>query len=410
MRQKAEKILKWSEKYTKTDMLYLAKGGFWLTLGQIFASGAAFILSIAFANLLPQETYGTYRFVLSIAGILSISTLPGVWTAITQSVARGHRKTLILGTKVRLAFGIVGIITSSIISAYYFVNENKVLGISFIIVAIVITFYESFSNYDAYLYGIKDFRRSTKYFLINQTVSTTTLLVTLLLTNNVFIIIGAYFLPWTILRFFFFIKTKRELTTLDTEDPGVKKYGAHLSLISVLSVVAANIDKILVFHYLGALELAIYAFSIAIPDQMKAALNNVSSLALPKFSEKSKEQNIIGIWPKIAKFGVIVILASVVYVFVAPIIFNVFFPEYIESIKYSQIYALSTVGLLVSIPVALMQAGKETKKLYSYNIISSLIQMVLLYILVVNFGLMGAIISRVITRFVNLAISFIFIS
>ena len=93
------RLLRRSERHTKTDMVYLASGGFWLTVGQIISSAATFGLAIAFANLLPKETYGTYKFVLSIAGILTIFTLPGMVTSLTQAVARNFEGSVILALK-----------------------------------------------------------------------------------------------------------------------------------------------------------------------------------------------------------------------------------------------------------------------------------------------------------------------
>ena len=61
LKQRIYKGLKWSQKYTQTDMVYLAKGGFWLGMGQIITGLASFLLTLAFANLVPKETFGTYK-------------------------------------------------------------------------------------------------------------------------------------------------------------------------------------------------------------------------------------------------------------------------------------------------------------------------------------------------------------
>src|SRR5689334_12787395 len=74
---RAERLLRWSERYMKTDMVYLAKGSFWLTLGQVAASASGLLLVIGFANLLPKEVYGTYKLILSLAGIIASFSLTG---------------------------------------------------------------------------------------------------------------------------------------------------------------------------------------------------------------------------------------------------------------------------------------------------------------------------------------------
>ena len=89
MKAKITSFLLWSQKYTKADMLYIAKGGFWVMFGQGMNAILSLGLLVAFANFLPKETYGTYRYILSIAGMLSIFTLTGMNSAVSRSVARG---------------------------------------------------------------------------------------------------------------------------------------------------------------------------------------------------------------------------------------------------------------------------------------------------------------------------------
>ena len=84
-----ERGLLWSEKYIKTDMVYLARSGFWLLFGQGTTLLSVLALSIVFANFLPKETYGTYKYILSLTGIFSIFTLPGMTTALIRATARG---------------------------------------------------------------------------------------------------------------------------------------------------------------------------------------------------------------------------------------------------------------------------------------------------------------------------------
>src|SRR3989338_1976898 len=135
VRGRLYRFLRWSERYTKTDMVYLASGGFWLTLGQIISSAATFGLAIAFANLLPKETYGTYKFILSIAGILSVLTLPGMMTALTQAVARGFEGSVIPALKLRVRWGMLAGLGNLVVATYYYFNGNTKLTISFLIVA-----------------------------------------------------------------------------------------------------------------------------------------------------------------------------------------------------------------------------------------------------------------------------------
>ena len=103
-------ILKKSEKYTKTDMTYMAKGGFWLTFAQVISSISSLLLTLAFASMVTKEVYGTYKYIFSLFALLSIPTLSGMGTAITQSVARGFEGSVIPAFKEKIKWGALGVL------------------------------------------------------------------------------------------------------------------------------------------------------------------------------------------------------------------------------------------------------------------------------------------------------------
>lgn len=395
------KLLRKSEKYTKTDMVYLAKGGFWLTLGQIVSSIASFLLAIAFANLLPKETYGTYKYILSILAILSITTLPGMGVAITQAVARGYDKSLSSALKLKIRWGLLGALASLGIATYYWLNHNETLSISFLIVAIFLPFMDTFNVYINFLEGKKNFRISTKFRIIIRILATSIMVATLFITNNIFIILLSYLLSYTVLRFIFVKITLNKYVNNTTSDLSAMSYGKHLSLMSILNLIAGQLDKILIFHYLGAAPMAIYAIAMAMPEEIKGVLRNIQSLALPKFAAQPEQEIKKTILSKIIKFTSLIAVFVVIYILIAPYVFEIFFPQYLESITYSQIFAISLISASANLPLAALQSKKAKKALYIYNACTAILHIILLVVMMYFWGLMGAILAKVIYRYLN---------
>ena len=117
--------LRWLEKYTRrTDMVYLAKGGSWLSLKTVLTAAMALGLSVAFANLVPQHVFGEYKYVFSIFGLLAIPTLLGMSIAVTKSVAQGYEGTPAAALRVKMKWGVIGSVASVAIALYYYIQGN----------------------------------------------------------------------------------------------------------------------------------------------------------------------------------------------------------------------------------------------------------------------------------------------
>lgn len=406
IKQKIYNLLHWSEKYAKTDMVYLAKGGSWLTLGQIVSSASAFLLSIAFANLIPKETYGTYKYILSIVGILSIPTLSGMGTAITQAIARGYEGSFIPALKIRIRWGLLGGLASLFLAGYYYFLNNPTLCISFLIAAVFLPIMDPLGSYDALLQGKKLFKVSTKYFIISQIVAIASLIITLVLTKNLYLILLAYFTSWTLMRFIFFKITSKKYIENNKTDLKTISYGKHLSLINVFGIVASYLDGILLFHYLGPASLAIYSFAIAPPEQLKGLVKNLNILALPKFSQRTKEELKTTMWNKVFKLSAVVASMVILYILIAPSVYKIFFPRYLDAVFYSQLFAASLIFSVAIIPYAVLQSQMAQKQLYWYNTVDSVSQIALLFVLIYFFGILGAIWARILTRFISMATAF----
>lgn len=410
LKNRAYNFLYWSQKYTQTDMVYLAKGGFWLTLGQVVSTTASFLLAIAFANLIDPITFGNYRYVLSLMGVLSIFALTGIGTAVTQAVARGLEGSFYTAFKTKLKWGLLGSMAALGLAGYYFFRGNYLLSIPLLISTIFLPLMLASQVYDSFLAGRKLFSVGTKYNISKQIIFVGAMVTTLFLTQNLFWLIAVYFVSHTFLNLFFYLFTKRKFQPNKKEDPQTLSYGKHLSLVGVISTIAAYLDRVLIFHYLGAMEVAIYSFAIMPIDQMKSLFKNIPTLAIPKLAQRSfKEINAV-LYKRLFKLFLIGGGIAIVYILLAPYLFKIFFPRYLNSIFFSQLFVLTFIFIL---PHTLLSATIRSKlTLIPKSIIyrSTLAQIVLiisLFVLVKLYEIIGIVFAKILFAILVMFISFI---
>lgn len=404
------RALRWSQKYTKTDMLYLASGGFWYVVGQTTASLSALALAVAFANLVSPEVYGTYKYVLSLAGIFSIASLPGMNTAIARAVARGNESVIHAATRSRILHACAGSVVALAGSAYYFLNENVELSLALLVIASTLPFFDTFTAYLFYFVGKRHFDLKTKFYAVTQVTSVLILIGTFLFTNNLIVILLAYFVPLALMRAAQYAHVTRTIPRTPTrEDMDVVRYGKHLTAMQILGMVASELDKVLIWKFLGPTQVAVYTFALAIPEQFKGPLKGIGELAFPKFAAKTPEQiraNLPVLWRKLALYGLGLLGVSLIYIAAAPHIFTFIFPQYSASILYSQLFALGIITNIASIPLAILSAQQKTSLQYVLSNIQPVIAIGLFALLIPQYGIMGAIVASLISKYIT-AISYL---
>lgn len=406
-RNRAYRLLRWSERYVKTDMVYLIKGSFWLSIGQVVAALSSFVLAVALANFLPQNVYGLYKYVLSAAGIVWAFSLTGLSAAIIRDVARGKEGALQQGFKTNLKWSIPIVVISFSGAAYYWWNNNTTLALAFLIIGLFSPILNSANLYGAFLNGKQQFKENTILWSLGTIITTATIIGTAFYTDSPAILILSYFLSNTITNALVYVYVIRIHKPNETTSKETISYGKHLSFINILGGIATQIDKILIFHFLGAVELAVYSFATAVPEQIKGLFKNVAKLAFPKFSQRSlADIQSGGLRKKMLYFGILTAIAAIFYIALAPLMYKIFFPQYLESIFYSQIFAISILAVTSNIPVTILQSQAIKSKLYKHSILVNSFQIITNLLFISLFGIMGAVIAGIINRFTNLIISY----
>jgi len=401
IKEKTYNALRWSERYTKTDMIYLAKGGFWLTLGQIISSLLAFGLSIIYANFLSKETYGVYKYILSISAILGSFTLTGMSVAITNSVAKGFDGILKSGFLTNLKWSLFLFLAAIFASIYYFINENNVLATSLLVMGFLLPLIQSAALYSDFLIGKKKFNTLSKYGIITSVVNAFVVGSAAFLSDNPLVIIVLFFLSNTIITLFFYRKTINNFVSNNKIEAGSIEFGKHLSFMSILSKAISNLDMILIFHYFGAAKLAIYAFAIALPNQLKFIRKGLRTLALPKISEKSIIEIKKIVPGKAVRMFFFIIPIVLAYILSAPYIFKYIFPQYIDSVVYSQIFSLSILFYPTLLINQALIASMKQKYLYITNLSTPIINIILFLLLIPQYEIFGAVYAILLSKIIN---------
>lgn len=385
-------------------MSYLLRGGFWLGSATILSTLFTLAQAIIFGRYLNKGDYGTYKYIFSITSLIVLATLPGMNTAITLSISRGFEGNLQRGIKTRLRWGLLSGFLGLLVGIYYLlIQAQTTLGVSLLIASLFLPFMDPLGSYDAFLQGKERFRTSATYGVFFQLISTALVMLSVYLFQNVILTVLIAFSSWTLLNGLFLYKTLK-LQTNRATDTELLTYGKKASIVKVVNTAIGSASNIALFQILGPSALAIYALSIAPIEHIRMLMGLSGNLILPKLSSGEWNVRSLGhLLRKIAPFLVLLVGIIMLYVLVAPFLFQVLFPNYSESIALSRLYAPSLILTFINIFLtSILRAKNAIKPFHVLNALEGVSLVVIVFPAIYFFGIKGLLGAIMINKFIQM--------
>lgn len=398
-----QQIISSLEKWLRMDIRYLASGGFFLSLTNVIGAVVSLILTIAFANLISQETYGVYRYILSGYALLALFALPGMDTALIRAVSSGERGAYMHATYIKMCWGTLGTVAAGIIAWWYGTHDNNTLAILFLLAGVSVPLIESMGLYNSFLYGMRFFRLSSMLEIAVQIFGTCALLVTLFFSNDILLIITIYFISTGAARAIaFFYTLPLDNGQKNFTDKDLYHYGKHITFYEIVGRGSMAVDALVLWHVLGPVAVALFTLATAVPIRIQSLLKISGTLALPKFTNRPAAEVTRTLVRKMLFFGVGILILSSIYALLAKPFFTLFFPAYIPSVPYSQVLVFYTLSAITYPFWSYLMANKRLKEIYLITGVNLFVKIIVLVIGVPLIGIWGAVASYLTSGAINI--------
>ena len=383
------------------NVRYFVGGSVWLFIPTLVSYLLGLMRSIAFARLTEQSVYGQYNFVLSIVGLFGVLTLPGISTALVETVARGNYGALIDATRARVRWGILATLATTLVALYYLLEQRETeLGIAIILAGSFMPFAPALGMVQHYYSGRKRFDKTSQMSSVLLLLKTAVLLLLLWFQRGLIWLVIAN----SGLEILFYGAYYRHIVQHirnAPRDSEVVAYGRSLTWSNAIITAAAQLDSTILGFSTGFVDVAIYKIATILPESIKDLMKMTGTLSMPKIAEQPDKK----VYSKRTRrhlsylliLNLVVVLVAIVAlpIFVALLYGN----QYTNSVRYAQALMLSlVVGWPSAFFVAALQARKQTRSIYRANVVYGVLQIGTLIAAVPIWGTWGIVLSRIISR------------
>lgn len=401
IRNRVIQFLRWSEQYTKTDMVYLASGNFWLISGRVFAVTSGLVLTYALGNLLTPEQFGTYKYVLAMAAFFGALTLGGMGGAITRALAMGKRDIMPGALRAGFLWSLPTSACALVVSLYYLWMGNMVLGVAMFLVAATTPLFTTTGYFKSVLLGMQDFRGLALLGIGRSLFPVLALIAVLLTTTNVLAVIVTYFLANLAADYVAASLALRRHHLSRTGDPRaadeVVAYAKHLSIMGVISQASGTLDQLLLWHFATPAALASYSFALAPVRELRNFSDNIYPLVFPKYATKTVEEMKRSAPLRMLQIFTVSAILALLYIAAAPTLFHYLLPQYTEAVFASQLLALGLLLQPRGIVETMLYAQGNVRIRYVSILAILAVRLVAWGTLIPLWGFMGAVAGLLIT-------------
>ena len=356
------------------DLSYLFANGFWITLRYGVVAVLGLLFTIGFARLGSRELFGQYQFVLSLAALFSVLSLPGLNTAALRSISVGGSISVVRQT-IRWSFfssllAFPGIIGYGVYRHFFLHDLSFDMMMALVASAALFPFFYAPNTWYAAYEGRTLFMPVAIRTILSTGFVVGILLVSLLFHANLLFLVIMYFGINALFSWYFSSEIFRREKAEDAL--GVKKgdvdirYGFAVTLQKFAYGLSENVPPLLISFFFGFGFLAIFQIASFFINTVSGLLTALSSMYLPKLFSGEKLEH-----KKIILQNVIVGLFS--YAALAFLLRTVFLLFYGSGYSESQTLAWILAPLIIISPLRIYLLNFFTARGSSVFIVTSFI-------------------------------------
>src|SRR5262245_18557957 len=382
-------------------------GSLWAMAGRVasrsLAAGIGFLGSLVWANCFAKDTYGKYQFVVAAMGVVATFCLPGLDDASLISSARSKDGNLPPIVRQRIAVAAIGALVIAAWGVLRYRSADTAMLWAFLVTALSFVPIQLQSIWDAFTNGKRRFALLTLGEILVALAS--------LVGVGIFALLGwtaDEMLPWVVLASLgltaavtlSLLGTLPGMTQNSERDPSIVNYGHHVTVATLLGWVFKS-DRLIVGEVRSAPDVALLSIALILPNHVKVFFTAFEQTFLPKVTAAASVREAWDhIRPRMARLWAAYSALGILGFFLLPIFIPmVFSHRYAESVPYAKWLWLS---LCLSSPFSflavILNAQRDKSFLYLKNIGSPLIMLGLFILLIPRFGLIGAVVARVVNH------------
>ena len=395
----------------------IIKSSFWSYAGIIVLLFAGLITNIALARLLDKENWGVLSTLIAVVSfLLSVSELGinyYVFYVVSKYADKGKEavKRHLSGPlryKLILIFSIAALMfvfSEQLADLFHIQTGAKY----FMAGTLYFVFLNIFGVFNGVLAGLKKFKEdsitSSLHYILRLVFAALLVILGFGLDGAIVGYILAIFLA-TILQIIFL---RGFLSISHKNSDGLYEmfsYGFYFGIVSIAATFSLWADSVMVGIFIGSTAVGIYKIAVSLSTASAGLLNGISKVMFPYFtSEESKGKDSIKYLNAALKYSLFFTIPALFgIVLSAESIVNVFFGQQYSdaSIPLLILSYLVFDGVIIGLISSYLAAKKSTKILGTSSLISAIFNIVLNFISIPILGIVGAAITSVASRIINL--------
>lgn len=364
----------------------------------------SFITFFTIIHQAPKETIGEYHFVISVISLISITSLPGIRTALMQSFARKNYNFFRIATRTCTLGAAIGSLILLSLAAYYYARGEIFMAISFAIASALNPLSQGLLTWKSSHSGQENFRKITIVDAVGTLASSAFMMISVFFYTNSHLILVLIALAIPAAQNLLLCSIEyRKHASENGDFSDIKEYGLKTSFYKLLPTLAQEIDRISIYNFISPADLAIFNVASKIPNAIKGATQDVGNVLMPRFARMPNYSKKLNLYIFLFS-GFTLILTALFTIYIFPTLFYIVAPQnYHSSLIYGQALlgtiAISTHTILRT---SYISSQQNQKSFLAMTLIGSLAKIITAPILIFFFQTWGGVAAIFLQRIISM--------